>query len=203
MNTQLRIGHFSPDAPAVDVRIDGESLLENVSFGTLGDYMDVEAGSYDVDIVPASGDDAVLSATLEIDDGASYTVLAINALADIEALVLTDDRSAVDAGDARIRFVHTVPDAPAVDVMAGGSPLFENVAFGDSSSLATVDADAYDIDVRPSGSEDSVLRLSDIDFDGATAYTAFATGMLGDDSLDAMLVADFVATDADDRTITA
>ena len=203
MNTQLRIGHFSPDAPAVDIRIDGESLLENVSFGTLGDYMDVEAGSYDVDVVPATGGDAVLSATLDIDDGASYTVLAINALADIEALVLTDDRSDVDAGDARIRFVHTVPDAPAVDVMAGGSTLFEHVAFGDSSPFETVGADAYDIDVRPAGSDDSVLRLSDIGFDGATAYTVFATGMLGDDSLDAMLVTDAVTSDADDRTIAA
>ena len=203
MNTQLRIGHFSPDAPAVDIRIDGDSVLEGVSFGTLGEYMDVDAGTYDVDVVPATGGDAVLSATLDVEDGASYTVLAINALADIEALVLTDDRSAVDAGDARVRFVHTVPDAPAVDVMAGGSALFENVAFGDSSSFATVGADAYDIDVRPAGSEDSVLRLSDVDFDGATAYTVFATGMLGDDSLDAMLVTDSLTSDADDRTIAA
>ncbi|GAA0543706.1 DUF4397 domain-containing protein [Halorubrum ejinorense] len=202
MITQLRIGHFSPDAPAVDIRIDGDSLLEGVSFGTLGEYMDVDAGSYDVDIVPATGGDAVLSATLDVADGESYTVLAINALADIEALVMTDDRSTVDAGDARIRFVHTVPDAPAVDVMAGGSTLFEHVAFGDSS-FATVGADAYDIDVRPTGSEDSVLRLSDVDFDGATSYTVFATGMLGDDSLDATLVADPVTPDSDDRTIAA
>jgi hypothetical protein len=203
MNTQLRIGHFSPDAPAVDIRIDGDSLLEGVSVGTLGEYMDVDAGTYDVDVVPATGGDAILSATLDIADGESYTVLAINALADVEALVLTDDRSVVDAGDARVRFVHTVPDAPAVDVMAGGSALFENVAFGDSPSFVTVDADAYDIDVRPAGSDDSVLRLSDVDFDGATAYTVLATGMLGDDSLDAMLVTDAVASDADDRTIAA
>jgi hypothetical protein len=201
MNTQLRIGHFSPDAPAVDIHVDGESLLENVSFGTLGDYTDVDAGSYDVEIVPAGGGDAVLSATLDLDSDTSYTVLAVNALADIEALVLTDDRPAVDGNDARIRFVHTVPDAPAVDIWAGGAPLFESVAFGDSSSFATVDADAYDVDVRPSGSEDVVLSLPEISLDGATSYTVFATGMLGDDSLDAVLVADYVTTDADDRTV--
>jgi hypothetical protein len=203
MNTQLRIGHFSPDAPTVDIHANGASLLENVSFGTLGDYMDVDAGSYDVEIVPAAGGDAVLSATLDLDSDTSYTVLAINALADIEALVMTDDQPTIDANDARIRFVHTVPDAPAVDILAGDAPLFENIEFGKTSSFATVDADAYDIDVRPAGSEDSVLSLSDISLDGATSYTVLATGMLGDDSLDAMLVADYVTTDADDRTVAA
>lgn len=203
MKTQLRIGHFSPDAPAVDIHANGESLLENVSFGTLGDYMDVDAGSYDIEIVPTAGGDAVLSATLDLDSDMNYTVLAINGLEDIEALVMTDDQPAIDASDARIRFVHTVPDAPAVDIWASDAALFENVAFGDSSSFATVDADAYDIDVRPAGSDDSVLSLSDISFDGATSYTVFATGMLGDETLDAMLVADYVTTDADDRTVAA
>jgi hypothetical protein len=203
MNTQLRIGHFSPDAPAVDIHVNGESLLEGVVSGTLGDHMDIDAGSYDVKIVPATGGDAVLSVTLSLDSDTSYTVMAINALEDIEALVLTDEQPAINANDARIRFVHTVPDAPAVDIWAGDAALFENVAFGDSSSFATVDADAYDIDVRPAGADDSVLSLSEVAFDGATSYTVLATGMLDDDSLDAMLVADYVTTDADDRTVAA
>jgi hypothetical protein len=196
VNTQFRIGHFSPDAPAVDIHVNGESLVEDVSFGTLSEYMDVEAGSYEIDIVPAAGGDAVLSATLDLDSDISYSVLAINGLDDIEAFVLTDDQPAVEAGDARLRFVHTVPDAPAVDVWADGAPLCENVVFSDSSSYATVEADAYDIDVRPTGSEDSVLSLSDLSFEGATSYTMLATGMLADDSLDALLVADYVTTDA-------
>ncbi len=200
MNSQLRIGHFSPDAPAVDIHVDGEPLLEGVSFGTLGDYVDVDAGSYDVEIVPAAGGDAVLSATLDLESDVSYTVLAVNALADVEALVLTDDQPVVDAGDARLRFVHTVPDAPAVDIWAGDEMLFENVAFGEGSAFATVDADAYDIDVRPAGADDDVLSLAGVGLDDATSYTMLATGML-DESLDAVLVADYVTTEADDRTV--
>ena len=200
MNSQLRIGHFSPDAPAVDIHVDGEPLLEGVSFGTLGDYVDVDAGSYDVEIVPAAGGDAVLSATLDLESDVSYTVLAVNALADVEALVLTDDQPVVDAGDARLRFVHTVPDAPAVDIWADDAALFENVAFGEGSAFATVDADAYDIDVRPAGADDDVLSLAGVGLDDATSYTMLATGML-DESLDAVLVADYVTTEADDRTV--
>jgi hypothetical protein len=201
MNAQLRFGHFSPDAPAVDIHIDGSALLEGVSFGTLGDYLDIESGSYDIDVVPAAGGDAVLSTTLEFDSEMTYTVLAINALDEIEAFIMADEQPAVATGDARIRFVHTVPDAPAVDVWAGDAALFENIAFGDSSAFTTIEASTYDIDVRPAGADDIVLNLSDIAFDGATSYTVVATGMLGDDSLDALLVADYVTADADDRVV--
>jgi hypothetical protein len=201
MNAQLRFGHFSPDAPAVDIHIDGSALLEGVSFGTLGDYLNIESGSYDIDVVPAVGGDAVLSTTLEFDSEMTYTVLAINALDEIEAFIMADEQPAVATGDARIRFVHTVPDAPAVDVWAGDAALFENIAFGDSSAFTTIEASTYDIDVRPAGADDIVLNLSDIAFDGATSYTVVATGMLGDDSLDALLVADYVTADADDRVV--
>ncbi len=201
MNTQLRIGHFSPDAPAVNIFVDDELLFENVSFGTIGEFMDIEMGSYDLKIVPASGDDAVIETTLDLDAEMSYTVLAINTLAELETLVLTDEQPSIDAGDARLRFVHTVPDAPAVDIFVGGAPLFENVAFGDISPFATVEARAYDIDVRPVGSSDPVLSLSDLRFDDATSFTIFATGMLEENTLDAMLVSDFVSTDMDDRKV--
>ncbi|MFC5367143.1 hypothetical protein [Salinirubrum litoreum] len=55
----------------------------------------------------------------------------------------------------------------------------------------------YDIEVRPNDSEDAVLSRPGIDFDGATAHTVLATGALADESLDAMIVSDYVW--ADDR----
>jgi hypothetical protein len=196
MNTQLRIGHLSPDAPAVNVLIDGETHLEGVEYGTVGEFTPVDAGSYDVEIVPAEGGDAVLSATLELAEDTSYTVLATGMLADIEALVLTDESDSVASGDARVRFVHTAPDAPAVDVYAGGAALFENVGYGDSSPFRTVEAGSYDLEVRPAGGEDAVLSVPGISLDGATAYTVFATGTLAE-GLDAMLVTDLGSADAD------
>jgi hypothetical protein len=201
MNSQIRIGHLSPDAPAVDVHVDGDPVFEGVSFGTLGEYVDIDAGTHEVGVVPAGGGDTVLAATLDLDAETSYTVLAINALEDIEALVLTDDQPAVGDDEARVRVVHAVPDAPAVDVWADDAALFRGVEFGTTSAFATVDADAYDVDVRPAGADESVRSLSDVRFDGATSYTAFATGMLADDTLDVMLVVDYVTTDADDRAV--
>jgi hypothetical protein len=193
MNTQIRIGHFSPDAPAVNVLVDGDITLENVSFGQISDYLDVESGSLDVSIVPAAGGDSVIAETLTLEDGTDYTVLAIGELADIRPLVLTDDNESVD-GETRVRFVHTSPDAPAVDVRVPGGPtLFSGIEFGEFGEYAAVDAGRYDIEVVPAGSEDAVLSLTDIEFTSGETVTVFATGLVGADSLDATLVTDFDA----------
>lgn len=203
MNTQLRIGHFSPDAPAVNVSANGDTLLEGVSFGTLGEYVEIDSGSYDVEVVPEAGGDAVISATLALDDETDYTVLAVGMLSDIEPLVLTDDRPSIDDDSSRVRFVHTAPDAPAVDVVADGATLFEGIAFGASTEFATVESGRRDIDVRPNGSDDVVLNRPGIEFDGATAYTVLATGTLAGETLDATVAADYVWAEADDRVAPA
>jgi hypothetical protein len=196
MNTQIRIGHFSPDAPAVNVLAGGDTVLENVSFGQISDYLDVESGSLDVSIVPAAGGDSVIAETLTLEDDTTYTVLAIGELADIRPLVLTDDNESKE-GRTQARFVHTSPDAPAVDVrVVDGPTLFRNVEFGETSDYIGVDAATYDIDVLPAGSEDAVLSLTDIEFAGGETVTVFATGLVGQDTLDAKLVTDFDEADA-------
>ncbi len=210
MNTQIRIGHFSPDAPAVNVLVDGDSVLENVSFGEISDYLAIDAGSYEIDVVPAAGGDsvdsgstgsrtesgdAVISASLDLERDTDYTVLAIDELASIRPLVLEDENRSVE-DRTQVRLVHTSPDAPAVDVrVVDGPTLFRNVEFGEASDYIGVDAATYDIDVMPAGSDDAVLSLSDVTLPEGQTITVFATGLVDDGSLDATLVSDFTAED--------
>lgn len=191
MNTQLRIGHFSPDAPAVNVIVDGSTVLETVSFGDISEYMDIEAGSRHVSITPAEGGDAVIEATMDVEAGTAYTVLAAGELADIEALVLADDFAGIDDAESLLRFVHLSPDAPAVDLRAeGGGTLFEGVEFGEAAALVPVEAGSYDVSVVPTGGTDPVLSLSDLSLEPGVAYTVFGIGTLAEDSLEALLVED-------------
>ena len=121
-------------------------------------------------------------------------------LSDIEPLVLTDDRPSIDDDSSRVRFVHT---APAVDIVADGATLFEEITFGASTEFATVESGRHDIDVRPNGSDDVALNRPGIKFDGATAYTVLATGTLAGETLDATVAADYVWAEADDRVAPA
>lgn len=198
----VRIGHCVPDAPDVDVRVDGEIAFEGVAFGDVTDYADLPSGSHEVAISAHGETDPVLEATLDLDGETVYTALATGTLdaSDIAATVMTDAPGKVADGMCHARFVHASPDAPAVDVRVadGGPTLFENVSFRESSEYEPVEAGTYDIEVCPTGSDDVALSLPDIRFEGGSAVSAIAVGLVGDGSLTAVLAEDSTMTLAAD-----
>ena len=52
-NAMVRVLHASPDAPAVDVYVNGEVAVEGAEFKALTDYLTLPAGDYNVEIKPA------------------------------------------------------------------------------------------------------------------------------------------------------
>src|SRR5690554_77326 len=92
----VRIVHASPDAPAVDVWVNGEVAISGLAFGEATDYVNLPGGDYDVAVTPAGAgaEDAVIEATLTLENGAAYTVAAVGEVAAIEPLVLQDNLAA-------------------------------------------------------------------------------------------------------------
>src|SRR5690606_5463512 len=62
LNTNLQVLHFSPDAPNVDVYVDGELAITDLAFGANSGYVTLPAGSYEIAVAPAgtSLEDTVL-----------------------------------------------------------------------------------------------------------------------------------------------
>lgn len=197
--TQIRIGHCCPDAPNVDVHVDGSPAFEDVAFGDLSDYATLDAGEHEVRVVPSEGGNAVIEASLDLEDDTAYTVLATGLLEDIEATVFEDEPGQVPSDKAHVRFVHASPDAPEVSIsVARGPEVFTSIGFREASEYEAVDDGMYDLEVRPTGADDVVLTLDDISFDGGSAYTAIAIGQVSDESLNAVLAEDAMAMMAAD-----
>ena len=89
----VRVVHASPDAPNVDVWVDGETVLTDVPFTAVSDYLTLPAGTYNVQVTATGSTDPVIDADLTLEAGTSYTVAATGLLADITATVLIDDRT--------------------------------------------------------------------------------------------------------------
>jgi hypothetical protein len=190
---RIRIVHASPDAPNVDIWVNGAVAVSNLAFNNATDYIALPAGDYDIAVTPTGGTaaDAVIEATLPLAAGKDYTVAAVGQVADIEPLVLEDNNAAPAAGKAHIRVVHASPDAPAVDVaVAGGPILIENLAFPTASNYLPVDAGTYDLDVRPTGTETVAIDINGFMAEAGTIYTVFATGLAGDGSLGVLPLVD-------------
>jgi hypothetical protein len=188
---RVRVVHMSPDAPAVDVLVNGRPAITNLAFKEASAYASLPGGTYDVAVTPAGQNNTVvLAAPLPVTAGQDVTVVAVGRLAEIGVLALIDDNTAPAAGNAKVRFVHASPDAPAVDIaVAGGPVLFPNVAFKESAGYAQVPAGTYDLEVRVAGTDTVALSLPGVTLTDGLIATVFAAGLLADGSLTAVPVA--------------
>jgi hypothetical protein len=178
----LRVAHLSPDAPNVDVYVDGDTVLEDVPFRAVSEYLELPSGEYDVMITAAGDmDTVVFDQPLEVPEG-EFTAAAIGELADenepFALEVYTDDTSNPE-GMARVRLIHASPDAPNVDVTAGGDVLLEDVPFGAAGAIE-VPAGEYELEVRPAteNNDGDVVATFELAPEAGVVYTAAAVGYL-------------------------
>lgn len=132
---ELRVIHASPDAPPVDVYAEGVAtpLLQNVTYGDATAYLDLDAGTYNIQLraagASASSPPAFETGDLTIPDGARITALAAGLLTSSDpadrfrVLPLAENFTDPGTGNAAVRIVHASADAPAValDVVGIGN----------------------------------------------------------------------------------
>jgi hypothetical protein len=75
----VRFVHASPDAPAVDIAVKGGPVLfSNIEFKGFGDYLPVDAGTYDLEVRLAGTEDVALDVPgVKLDNGIVYTIFAM------------------------------------------------------------------------------------------------------------------------------
>ncbi len=190
----INVVHASPDAPAVDVYLDGTKALSDLAFGSFSGWVAVPSGKHQVQVAAAGSDvsTAVIDAEVELSPDAAYEVAAVGNLAEIKPAVFQVDLSDVGtATDAmsRIRVIHASPDAPAVDIaLKGGDVLIGGLAFPDASDFLEVPAGSYDLEVRPAGTMDVALDLPGVALEGGMVYDVFAIGQLADGTLTVLVI---------------
>jgi hypothetical protein len=90
-NAKVRVVHASPDAPNVDVLVDDTIVLTDVAFKEFSDYLEVSAGARNFKVNETGTATTVIDVRPPLVDGGIYTVVALNALANIEPLLLLDN----------------------------------------------------------------------------------------------------------------
>lgn len=190
----LRAVHGSPNAPAVDIIVDGNVAATGLAYPANTPYVNVEAGTRNIKVRVTGTTTIVLDANVNLAANTSTSVFAIDSVSKLSALVLTDNLTAPAAGKAHVRFIHLSPNAPAVDVaLQGGSVVFANKRFKEFVDVTPLDAGTYDLEVRVAGTSTVVLPLNNIQLKSGEVYTVFARGFVGGSgaqALGAAIIAD-------------
>ena len=133
---ELRVVHSSPDAPAVDIYVEGVSspLIADLAYGEASAYVDVDPGTYNIQIrvagSPANSPPAFETGDVPIAEKQKITAVAAGLIGssgssdEFRVIPLVENFDAAGAGNAIVRILHASADAPtvAVDVGNDGNP---------------------------------------------------------------------------------
>ena len=183
----VRVAHFSPDAPGVDVYANGNFVLAGVPFGTISNYLEVPAGEYQIQVAPqgAGADAAVIDAMLTFGPGTWTTVAAVGDVADIQPLAFKDPAPIPAEGVAKVRAYHASADAPErVDIAPDGAAkkkaVVRKLKFGKASKVLELPAGTVDLDIRQPNKKKVLLDIDPLDLEAGKVYSVFAvTGLEG------------------------
>ena len=116
---RVRVVHASPNAPAVDVLVDGAKVLENLPFREYSEYLPLPAGSHENRVNVTGTTTTVLQAAPNVVAGRDYTAVAVGLVGrnpGLDLLLLEDNNTAPAGNQIKVRVIHGAPSAPAVDV---------------------------------------------------------------------------------------
>ncbi|GLY24499.1 DUF4397 domain-containing protein [Micromonospora sp. NBRC 101691] len=183
--SKVSVVHGIPDTP-VDVYVNGEKTLTNFQPGDVAGPLDLEEGQYDIALTKPG--EPVGSAILKVDDaqvpgGANVSIAAhLDAGGQPKITPFVNDTAKVDAGKARLIVRHTAA-APAVDVRAGGTPVFEDLT-NPNEAKADVAAGSVSADVVLAGTDTVAIGPANLNLAEGTATIVFAIGSAQGDNLE-------------------
>ena len=184
-HARVRLMDASPNAPNLDVLVDGKTVVTNGAYESASNYLKFNAGSRRFEVRATGTTTDLIDTKQSLSGHKDYTFLVANFLASITTVLLTDDNSAPASGQLKVRLIQASPTAAAVDVylVAPGtdittvSPTVTNLAFGAVTPYQSLAAGSYEVFVTPTGTKT-------IEFDsGAFTLTAgqIRTGVTLDD----------------------
>jgi hypothetical protein len=182
---RLRVAHYSPDAPNVDIFVNGERTVTNLRYRTLSAYLSVPAGEYTFGVAPTGGQ-PIFTTTATVEPGQVVTAWANGLLggAGAQAFKVTPtiDRAGEGATpepeNARLRVLHASPDAPNVDIFVHGERAVTDLAFGSITPYLPLAAGSYTVEVRVANTS-TVVFTAPVTLEGGKIYTAAALGVVG------------------------
>ncbi|MDY0909373.1 DUF4397 domain-containing protein [Microbacterium sp. CFBP9034] len=185
-NAALSVLHGIPDTP-VDVYVNGELTLDDFQPGDLAGPLDLAPGDYEVALTApdAADDSAPVLGPVTVTLAADTNYTAVAHLDDAGAPTVTpfvNDTSPTAAGEGRLTVRH-VAAAPAVDVLAGGTPVIEGLANPDEASLDLA-AGTISASVAAAGTTDPVIGPADVEVQEGVLTIVYAWGSLEDENLE-------------------
>ena len=181
----LRVLHAIPGGPSVDVYSGTIKVASDVSFKSLGDYMDVKSGKNAFKVVPAGKTEPSIVAEDKTLAKGKYFTLVVTGKQAATLLLVNDSAGKEIADKARVRVVHAAPGVPDVLVTvpstrtaSGYANLLSNPLGYGTTASKSVKPTTTSIQIR--GLDGHLIKeVGNVQLQAGHRYDAFALGAPG------------------------
>ncbi len=175
---RVRVLHAAPGIGNVDIYLNGMRILKNFPYKKLTHYLSLPKGKYQIDVYPVDNlTSTLMSRKVEVAPDKMYTLAATGSDKNFYLLAFEDEPH-VPTGEAKLRFVHLSPDTPPVDVaVKHGDTAFSAIPFRKATPYLGVTPMTLDLEVRPTGSDQTALSLPNVQLQPNTTYSIYAIGL--------------------------
>jgi hypothetical protein len=141
--THVRVFHASADAPKVNLWVNDAVAASGLDYQKSTGYLELNADTYKVaveGIIPSGNAVVIGPVDLNLARNTRYDVIAVNSVANIEPLILSDMGKLANANNVRVRVAHLAAAAPTVKVhvTAPGDAISDATSVGSFSFKQTL-----------------------------------------------------------------
>lgn len=187
---QLRVVLASPDAPAVDVLINGSEVATSLAYKNATGYLPVNTKPQRVDVQEVSNASPILQQTVTVPASANQTLFVTGPTAHVQGLLLTDGSTTsttVTTGDGNVRVVNASDVMGPADVyivnagagLAGATPIAKSLAYGQVVGYESVAIGNYDVFLTAPGTTSVYLHTGPLALTQSQYQTVVALDGVG------------------------
>lgn len=172
----VRILHAVPDGDEVDVYINGFPFYSDIKFAQFTPYIYVPEGEYIFSVYLKDEKDKPLAETkIKIYSEELITAAIITTKEGIELLPIAEEIGMPYGNRSKFKFVHLVPNAPAVNIAMDGEDVFTNVEYATYTDYEEIVPKEYKMDIEVA-KNNKIAISNKVNINPSRVYTFYAIG---------------------------
>jgi hypothetical protein len=177
-NANLRIVNAIPDVQSISVTVADQSLISNLPFQGLTQYLSVPSGNQEFKVSANGGASNAIDTTLGLTGGANFTYIVFNPVASAASLLVSDSFSTPTSGTFGFRAINVAAGVGLVDVyltppgtdINSTSPTITNLPVGGVSPVFGPNAATLELRVTAAGTKQILYDTGAQNFANGSNY---------------------------------
>lgn len=180
MNSSIRVLNASPNGPPVDVYLNDKLIISNLPYKEFSQYFLVPAGNNNIKVYKSGQNiNEVINETYNFPGGFTFNAAIIGEFPQISLQVIPEPSSPQTSARPCIRFVNLSLNVPAIDItLLDGTKVFSNVKYKEYTQYACLPSGTYTFKVIPTGTNDVVLTIKNVELIPSNYYSFYIVGKL-------------------------